>query len=51
MYDSSRRFTYISKEVKEKFESFTTNEEIINYMFEVGEKKNFGLSEEYRKIN
>ena len=42
---------YVSEEVKEKVESFTTNEEIINYLLEEGEKNNFGLSEECKRIN
>lgn len=43
--------SYDSEEIKEKFESFTTNEEIINYLLEDGEKNNFWISNEYKRIN
>ena len=56
--DNVVEFTYLpentvyeSEEVKEKVESFTTNEEIISYYLEEGEKNNFWLSEECKRIN
>lgn len=50
-HDFVGKLSYDSEEIKEKIESFTTNEEIITYMLEDGEKNNFRISSEYKRIN
>lgn len=49
-YTNNGKITYLTEEIKEKIESFTTNEEIIKYCLEIGETNNFGIAEEYKRI-
>lgn len=49
-HDLSGEVSYDSEEMKEKFDSFTTNEEIITYLLEEGEKNNFWLSDDMKRI-
>ena len=41
---------YPSEEIEQKFKSFTTNEELINYIYELNESNNFNLSSDYERI-
>lgn len=50
-YDLTSNISYDSEEVKQKVESFTTNEEIINYALEEGKENNFWFSNDYKRID
>lgn len=45
------KISYDSEEAKEKIESFTTNDEIIRYLLEDGEKNNFWMSSKYKRLD
>ena len=41
---------YYTEEDKKVMNSFTKNEDIINYLIEKGEKNNFGNSDEWKRV-
>ena len=50
-YTNSGDVTYVTKEIQEKVDSCTTNEEIIKYLLDLDKTNNFGMPEEYKRID
>ena len=51
MYDLNDNISYDSEEIKQKVESFTTNQETIKYLLQESEQNNFGLPKEFKRID